>query len=136
MSSRVYSVTEVKAQYLMTIPENPPVISVEVKGYTATSGWTHPELGPWMYIKEPADGILDLDLLASPPAGIVLQVLTPVSVTQAFPVPGWVKGVRIHSSTNQIVKMLNAPPSEMKSLADHPPVPWPFHWYAPETVEA
>ena len=134
MSSRVYSVTEVKVQYLMTIPEDPPAISVEVKGHTATSGWTHPELGQWMYIKEPADGILDLDFLASPPTGIVLQVLTPISVTQAFPVPGWVKGVRIHSSSNKIVTMLGTAPSEAQP-ADDRPVPWPFHWYAPQTVE-
>ncbi|MGO4405249.1 hypothetical protein AB4Z10_13435 [Bosea sp. RAF48] len=137
MSSRVYSVTEVRVQHLMVIPENPPAISVEVKGYTPTSGWQFPELGPWMYIAEPADGILDLDFIATPPTGFVLQVFTPISVTQAFPIPKWVKGVRVHAATNNMVKMFDAPSDAggIKLMGDGMPLPWPFPWYAPDTKE-
>jgi hypothetical protein len=106
MASRIYSVEEVHVEALMVAPERPPAISVSARGLVPTSGWTHPELGPWMYIVPPADGILDLDFIATAPTGIVLQVFSKIGVSSAFPVPGWIVGVRVHSTTNRIEAML------------------------------
>jgi len=90
-----------------------------------------------MYIRPPADGILDLDVLAEPPTGIVLQALIKISVARSFPVPRWVRGVRIHTSTNTMEKMLSGEPAPGKDLGagEGYPLPWPFPWWAPEARE-
>ena len=136
MQSRVYSVEEVHVESLMVIPENPPAISVSARGWVATSGWSHPELAPWMYIVPPADGILDLDFVATAPTGIVLQVFCKIGVVQSFPVPRWVVGVRVHTSTNQIeAKLAGASkPSQEDLMGGGLPLPWPFPWWAPKSV--
>src|SRR5712672_1966122 len=102
MQSRIYSVEEARIEKLFIIPESLPAISVSAWGWVATSGWTHSDLAPWMYIVPPADGFLDLDFVASSPTGIVLQVFSKVSVAKTFLVPNWVRGIRVHSSQNAI----------------------------------
>ncbi|MFC3320719.1 hypothetical protein [Mesorhizobium cantuariense] len=133
--SRVYSVDDVHVEGLMVIPENPPAISVSARGWVPTSGWSHPDLAPWMYIVPPKDGILDLDFVATPPTGLVLQVFTRISVTKAFPVPGWVVGVRVHSSTNAVEDKIHgaAAPSPAAISGEGMPLPWPFPWWAPKS---
>ena len=94
-----------------------------------------PDLSPWMYIKPPADGILDLDFVAEPPSGLVLQVFCKIGVVKAFPVPAWVRGVRVHSSTNSVeAKLKGAPakPSKAALTGEGYPLPWPFPWWAPK----
>ena len=132
--SRVYSVDAVRVEWLMTIPEMPPAISVSAEGQVPTSGWSHPDLSPWVYIVPPKDGILDLDFIASPPTGLALQVFTKIGVTKAFPVPPWVVGVRVHSSTNSVeAKPEGARASSaMDPKAEGWPLPWPFPWYVPK----
>ena len=136
MSSRVYSVDEVHVESLIVIPENPPVIAVSAKGYVPTSGWSHPDLAPWMYIVPPKDGILDLDFVASPPTGWVIQVFSKIGVVKAFPVPYWVRGVRVHSSTNEIEALIEGAtqPTAAATAMDGWPLPWPFPWWAPKSV--
>lgn len=132
--SRVYSVDHVDVEALITIPENPRAISVSAAGWVPTSGWSRPDLAPWMYIVPPQDGILDLDFVASPPTGMVLQVLAKISVVRSLQVPHWVKGVRVHASTNAIEKTIAAGTGAgaARPTADVLPVPWPFPWWAPE----
>jgi hypothetical protein len=135
MQSRVYSVEEVHVEALMVIPENPPAISVSARGWVPTSGWSHPDLAPWMYIVPPKDGILDLDFVASPPTGgFVLQVFSRIGVVKAFPIPSWVRGVRIHTSTNRMEAMLEKSSQKSIASAKEGPIagPWPFPWYAPK----
>lgn len=134
--SRVYSVDEVHVEGLMVIPDNPPAISVSARGWVPTSGWSHPDLAPWMYIVPPTDGILDLDFVASPPTGLALQVFTRIGVTKAFPVPAWVVGVRVHSSTNSVEDKIGgaAAPSKEAIAGEGMPLPWPFPWWAPKSV--
>jgi hypothetical protein len=124
-----------RVESLIVIPENPPAISVSANGWVTTSGWTRPDLSPRMYIMPPADGILDLDFVAEPPSGIVLQVLCQICVAKSFPVPAWVRGVRVHTSTNSIEAMLErAPPkaSDAVLMGEGLPLPWPFPWWAPK----
>lgn len=133
--SRIYSVETVHVGSLIVIPENPPAISVSAEGWVTTSGWTRPDLSPWMYITLPADGILDLDFIAEPPAGIVLQVLSKIGVAKSFLVPAWVRGVRVHSSTNKVESMLEGASSKASDavlMGEGLPLPWPFPWWAPK----
>ncbi|QIF02111.1 hypothetical protein [Roseimicrobium sp. ORNL1] len=70
-------------------------------GTVTSSGWTRPELSPWVYITPPKDGIYDFSFIATPPSGIVTPSLRPIIGGGVFPnMPSWVKGVRIHASSN------------------------------------
>jgi hypothetical protein len=137
MQSRIYSVKKVEIENLIVIPENPPAIVVSALGTVGTIGWTRADLAPWMYIIPPKDGILDLDFVATPPTGNVIQVLSPIGVVKTFQVPTWLRGVRVHSSQNEIETRLKA---EMISKDDvvateGRPLPWPFPWWAPNAKE-
>lgn len=138
MQSRVYSVDEVQIEALMVIPEAPPAIVISARGWVTTSGWTHPDLTPWVYIAPPADGILDLDFVATPPTGFVLQVMSKIQVAKTMTVPGWLKGVRIHTSTNKKEALLDGSidPSKGSPQGEGMPLPWPFPWWTPRTVAA
>jgi hypothetical protein len=100
-----------------------------------TSGWTCPELAPFVYVTPPADGILDLDFVATAPTGITLQVFTRITVASSFPVPNWVRGVRVHSSTNAREALLGSALDEKVGLmSDGWPLPWPFPWFVPNAT--
>jgi hypothetical protein len=133
MQSRIYSVENVRVEGLIVIPENPPAIAVSADGWVPTTGWSHPDLSPWVYIVPPKDGILDLDFVATPPTGLVLQVFSRIAVAKAFAVPRWVRGVRVHSSTNSIEALIDGakPPTEADLKGEGMPLPWPFPWWVP-----
>ncbi len=133
--SRIYQIEKIEIESLIVIPEIPPVITVSAEGWTVTSGWSQPELAPWMYIMPPKDGILDLDFIATPPTGIALQVLTRIAVTMAFVVPDWVQGVRIHASQNNMTAMpkTSPQPTPVSPTGEGLPLPWPFPWWAPKS---
>ena len=133
MQSRIYSVDKVQVEGLIVIRENPPAIAVSAEGWVPTTGWSHPDLTPWIYIVPPKDGILDLDFIATPPTGVVLQVVTKIGVAKAFSVPPWVRGVRVHSSTNKVEALIDGAkqPSEAELKGEGMPLPWPFPWWVP-----
>lgn len=138
MQSRIYSVEDVRIESLIVVPEHPPMIAVSALGTVATTGWTQPDLAPWMYIVPPRDGILDLDFVATPPTGIVLQVLSKITVVKTFAVPAWLRGVRVHASQNSIERMLETESSSKIAgvAAEGWPLPWPFPWWAPKARAA
>lgn len=138
MQSRVYSVDEVHIEALIVIPENPPAIAVSAKGWVNTSGWSHPGLAPWIYITPPKDGILDLDFVATPPTGFALQVFSKIGVVEPFAIPDWVRGVRIHTSTNSLEALIEggAASKAKAAMGEGIPVPWPFPWWTPNTRRA
>jgi hypothetical protein len=133
--SRIYSVEDLRVESLIVIPENPPAISVSASGWVPTSGWTHPELAPWMYISPPSDGVLDLDFVATAPTGIVLQVFSKIGTVKTFPIPNWVVGVRVHTSTNDMQATIGGAknPSHASLMGEGLPLPWPFPWWAPKS---
>jgi hypothetical protein len=71
------------------------------EGMVTTTGWRNAELQPRIYLRPPSDGIWDWDFVATPPQGIVLQVLTRIAVQSVnFVPPDWMRGVRVHGSSN------------------------------------
>ena len=136
MDTRVHSIEDVRIEALNVTDGSPPAVTVSALGKVNSTGWTHPRLGPWIYIDTPKDGILDLDFIATAPAGIVLFVISPISVGLTFTVPEWVRGVRVHSSTNAVEAMLGkAKGKGSKDQADQgKPGPWPFPWQGPEAL--
>ena len=129
MQSRVYSVGKVEAESLVGIPENPRIIKVSAEGWVPTSGWSQASLAPFMYIAPPGDGLLDLDFVATAPSGIVLQVFSPIVVMATVPVPNWVRGVRVHSSTNVAETIVDGL-DPIDGTSDDEVLPWP--WWGPK----
>ncbi|HEY0437128.1 MAG TPA: hypothetical protein VGC92_10835, partial [Phenylobacterium sp.] len=90
-------------------------------GLAPTTGWTHPRLSPYVYIKPPADGVWDFDFVADAPAGIVADVLTPVAAAWFGIAPDWCKGVRVHAADNQLAAAAEL--AEKLTTALRPPGP-------------
>ena len=101
---RVLSVHDVQIQIDKS---DPPQLSVLAAGAVGTPGWSGPELKP-LEKKLSADGILDLDFVAEPPTGPVIQRVTPISahVVWTGDVDRLV-GVKVYSRTNEITRLLS-----------------------------
>jgi hypothetical protein len=83
------------------IPTKPPILLVGATGFVSDTGWRNPRLVPHVYVVPPDDGIWGFDFVADRVAGIHLQLITPVVALETIEnPPSWVKGVRIHASTN------------------------------------
>ena len=117
-------------------------ITVEATGTVNTGGWSDAELAAWSYIRPPADGILDFDLMARMPPddAIVTMAFEDLSASISGPMPPWVRGIRIHASTNSTEVLLEAIPNQSTlSMLDAggDPVadevlPWPWKFFTPQ----
>jgi hypothetical protein len=102
MQARILEVTSASV-----VRVNGGSVFIVSEGAVTTSGWRNPELQPRIYLKPPSDGIWDWDFVATPPQGIVLQVITRIAAQSAhFVPPGWMRGVRVHASSNAVESML------------------------------
>lgn len=113
MDYKVYSVE--KIEELSVTNTKPGALYIKVKGIVPTGGWTNASLIEYTYVQPPTDGIWDFDFKAQSPEGrIVTQGFTHIRVEQT-----WhgkldvIKGVRIHSSTNQKEMLLVDAPTVM-----------------------
>ena len=86
----------------------PNTVEVKANGTVSTGGWSKGFLSRVPTTVEPADGIYDFNFEATPPSGIVNQMITPISATPLKwrPYPKGLKGVRIHAKENTVVAML------------------------------
>lgn len=101
--AKIFSVNSVQLQILKS---NPVQILVVAHGMAATSGWKNIDLVP---IKgSEGDGVLDLEFVGTPPAGISLPVLTPV--TGDFVIEDGadkLAGVMVHARTNNMTALVS-----------------------------
>lgn len=85
------------------LESQPPQLLVRALGTVPTGGWKNGTLEPRFYIDPPADGFQDFDFVGTPPFGPAIQVILPIAAQTVIPsIPPWLKGVRIHSSTNHL----------------------------------
>ena len=131
MEARVYSVDEVVVDGVMAVDDAPPVMTVSARGQVNSSGWTNSRLIPWIYILEPADGVLDLDFIAAAPSGVVTFGFEKITGGIILAIPAWLVGVRVHSASNVREAMLDRPVEHTQPMGDGMPLPWPFPWLAP-----
>ena len=90
----------------------PHVVQVCARGVVPTAGWTNAQLRPVIYVQAPPNGIYDFDFVATPPTGIVPQVVTPIKAIRIWtPSPAGLHGVRIKGAGNSVTAMLNQGPS-------------------------
>ena len=123
--------------------EDYSLITVEATGLVNTGGWSGAELAAWSYISPPADGILDFDLIARMPPddAMVTMALEDLSASVTGPMPPWVRGIRVHASTNSTEVMLDSIPSqadlpEMNAEGGVPGdevLPWPWKFFTPRS---
>lgn len=100
----ILTVSDVEIKILKS---NPIQLSITAHGTVGSGGWTNPRLEPRFYITFPEDGIQDLDFVADPPSGIVIQPILPIVANTLWPnPPSHVKGVRIHSANNSVEKLI------------------------------
>jgi len=104
-------VMSVKAASVYVIP-TPHTVPICAPALVPTGGRTNPQLRPVIYIQAPPNGIYDFDFVATPPTGIVPQVVKPIKAVRLWqPYPVKLKGVRVKSAGNSIVALLNHGPS-------------------------
>ena len=103
-------VMRVRAVSAMVI--KPHVVQVCARGTVPTGGWTNAQLRPVIYVQAPPNGIYDFDFVATPPTGIVPQVITPIKAVRIWtPYPAGLHGVRVKSAGNSVTAMLNHGPA-------------------------
>ncbi len=96
------TIHEVNAVSVKPLKGTPVKWRINAAGTVTTSGWTKPQLVLRVHVHPPLDGLMELDFVAEPPAGISLQVLQPVAAQIDVPVPGWARGVKVLSATNAV----------------------------------
>lgn len=62
----------------------PPNLIVTAVGQVPTGGWTEVQLLRREYVRPPADGIWEYDLLGKPPEGFATQVISKVKATHVW----------------------------------------------------
>jgi len=108
----------------------PPHVMITARGTVPTQGWSNAELVPFVYLVPPADGIQEFCFVAEPPTEIVPQVLTPIVATYTIdPLseqgvgtspqgvgtsPLWVRGVRVHASSNTKEALIGEVPGDRR----------------------
>ena len=87
---------------ILRASQEPELDIVRVTGLAASEGWSEPQLVP-TYVGKPFDGVLDLELIATPPdqsetadGFVQLSAILPLEPGQPF------KGVRVRGSENAI----------------------------------
>lgn len=100
---RLFSIATVQLELRKT---KPPELAVTVHGYAVSSGWTDPALVPLEKTLS-ADGILDLDFVATPPTKVDLPMLSPQTAETV-----WTDGVdrlvgvRVVARSGEVIELL------------------------------
>jgi hypothetical protein len=103
---KLMTVTSVK----IDIPRGPlQLIKIMCECDGTTPGWTNIHLSPFVYVKPPADGIYEFDLVGTPPTGIVNELIThyiaEVYVWKNYPKD--LKGIKVYAAQNSMIKTLD-----------------------------
>lgn len=125
-----FSIMSVETADIQILKSDPPRIAVEALGTVNSGGWSNGRLVPAVYIVPPSDGMQDFQFIATGPEGIVTMGTVKNFVGSGWvPQFDWLKGVRIHSSTNSIEVMLDQ--SLHSAAADSAQVLDGEHWPFP-----
>lgn len=77
-------------------------LMIRAQGQVASSGWKDGRLIPWIYVDRPSNGIIDFDFIASAPTDRVLWIVSPIEGIVTIQHQHWIKGFRVHSSSNNV----------------------------------
>jgi hypothetical protein len=101
MTKKIYEVTDVT---LFVAKTQPPTLIIIAAGTVTASGWTNGRLVPYVYVKPPADGIYEFDLVADEPGGQGTDVLETILASPFYwpDFPDSLEGVKIYASNNSM----------------------------------
>ena len=130
MKAKVMSVKHVGVALTKSLP---PILVVSAKGEVNSGGWSNGDLVPYVYVAPPPDGVWDFDFIAQRPSGPAVTVISSISTDQPFAavLPKWCRGVRVHSATGAMERMLDGN-EERSVLTDGDPGD-AFPWVVNET---
>ena len=85
-------------------------LNLSAKATASSAGWTAPAFLPRIYAAQPADGIYEVDVIATAPAAPGAQAATPIDVSGHWNrySDGRVKGIKFMSKTNEVTVMVPA----------------------------
>ena len=75
---------------------------ITMEAIASSSGWSDPQLMPYLYVRQPDDGVQDYSLVARRPQGVALTVLSPLKGEVTLETPAWMKGIRVHTDRNAL----------------------------------
>jgi hypothetical protein len=85
----------------------PPNLVVRAVGQVSSGGYAKPTLLRAIYATPPADGVQDYFLVAIPPSGPAIQVISEVKASDTWKgfrkEAPWIKGIRVHGVGEGIV---------------------------------
>lgn len=85
------------------VHKSPSQLHVTANGEVSTGGWTGPALRRRTYVAAPVDSIWEYDFIATPPAGMATQVITPISAEDTWAdFPQSVIGIRVYGEGSGI----------------------------------
>jgi hypothetical protein len=99
MKEKIYNLTDVT--FTLSSPNR---ATLSATGEASTPGWTELELGN----QRIGDGTIHLDFLGAPPAGNVIQVLTPAAAQRTMLLGPQPQSVTVHSASNDMSIQLPA----------------------------
>jgi hypothetical protein len=102
MNAKILRIDSVELRLVKTNPEQ---LYVVAKGSASTPGWENPEL--LLITKNPLNGLYEFDFYATPPTGMVPQVITPISASYHFEKkPSDLLEVKVNASSNFVRQRL------------------------------
>ena len=115
MGTKVMRITELT---VITLESHPPQYVINVKGQVNTGGWSNPRLE---LVGTVTDGIQNYDFVMDPPKPGVMVTQgfteTPKASINLGRASSSIKGVRVHSATNNIEKLFDLGKSESMVVA-------------------
>jgi len=79
------------------------VTVVSALGRVNSTGWSRPTLLQRIYLQPPANGIQEIDFVASPPSGQVMSVQLPIAAFTEISTQPWLKGIEVISANGSVV---------------------------------
>lgn len=108
MSIAIYQVYSVRAVSFRRHQGGRPFLHVSAQGFARTDGWSDFALQPRFPLAPPMDGVMEFDFVGDPPAGQVLQVVSPASAYHTMGLPDWATAVRVHAEDAFIEQEIGA----------------------------
>jgi hypothetical protein len=102
-------VMSVKSVSLTILKTGPRWLQIDSSGDVPTGGWKGGRLSAMMTMVPPADGLYAYNFVATPPTGIVNQMVSPIDVNPPDVWKGYpekLKGVKIFSASNCMIALL------------------------------
>lgn len=132
MNVLVMEVTRAALAWVYKDGQGYPVATVAALGHVNTGGWSNAKLTVRPISSIPADGILEFDFIAEPPAPgtIVTDAVAQHNAVIILALPAGIVGARINSLGPPLVaNIIGKVPTVSRRILDGLPVPWPFPWF-------